>query len=1663
MAELKTTSTLTRPRPTAAASKRQPTTRYKFNTRLAVTTVVVLVILAPSLYAWHAFQVGRNSTALLHQAGRYEQEENWSRAAEFVHRYLQLRPNDANARIRVAKDFDEGARTYREKSRAAQLYAFAIGSAPDRVEPRQRQMALRLELGDYTVALEVAEELLKLKMDHDDPAAVRAKAAALRAKALAIGQRMQAQDDKSANKEAIDAFRTAIEKNPDDDKLARGLAILYRNADMKADADRVMDDLVDRGANKARAKLARWLYRRWLKENKAKFPNDIPDGKLPGEWDEDLLDSLEAATVRAKALAIGRLMQEQGEGLAHKDESANKEAIDAFKIAIEKNPDDDKLAIGLAMLYRKAGEKADADKAMDDLVDRGANKARAKRARWKYWNWLKKEFPNDSDTLPDGWEQDLDDSLVALLEDDHEYDSYIVLTQAGRSALEAKQWDKAIERFNWAKDAEPNDVRVHLELGRAYELQAKALSNEINSNRADEEQIKKEIDDAETEAIVAWEKGLEVADRHDVERQAELQTQIARARVRMQQWEKAETAVDKLGERLNQIFGPAHGEYMFQWCSLKADVALLGQARPADAVSCLHEAESLIRGGGASIPRLADVKARLGNCYTALKQWDQAAMAYKQAADLVKSSSTLWWSVANTSENAGLIDQAAAAYQQYIESRPKPPYLDGAYLGLARVELRRQQESASPNWKAFIDALDYAKNKEELRHSPALKLMDAEYTLVGEKKKELGLAKLAKLDKEALSDRDLVRDVAPKLIDLYERADEPKAAEEFVGALCERYPDSSSALLLFADFHLRHKQPEKAVEHLTEAMAKLTGGARRDVLLSLARAHLAAADAAKVEQRFAEQAEENAMAEQGFAELAKENKEQEINDVRPVQHLAELALNAAQSALPKGNDPANELKQAEALRKLEKVEVFEKELKRMEGWPTDAKGELLAIDGVRRGDGTSWRFYQAHRLVLETLAGEGKLSPAERGRLLRAAESLQREIEQLRPSWPPGFTLKANLAQYEKNDDEAINAYKQAIKLGDTSVTTYDSLIRLLWRQSRDDEAAPYMERLRRAVDLPSQSVPLAIMLHASQGASGLNRAVTLARTELDKDPNDAQMQLRLGYLLSLDSTKQAESQQALGRAGELASGDVRILSRLFNLYVNAHDFEKAKDILAKVKDAPDLADVDRMILLARGYTALKDWEKATECYYKAIELAKGRVDILEQAAAYFTDRDPAQAEKCLRELAGGNDPASHRASILLLIRRGGSKNRKEAQTLLEDLVANPKVVTPTDRLYLAIIYEAQRDMTAAREQMQRLINSANPTTTHLAAYVDFQLRARSPSEATERLEKLASREPESANFRTLALRVRWLKGQKRDHEIMGYVEKHVAAQTFPDMTDAEHAKLLVHFADLLASLELESLNTQVRDYFDQAIQLDTKTHPALATWLIKQHKAPEALELCLKLAETDDSPLSATSIYTVLALSKPGEIDRDRAVEAESVGRSVMARFPDNADLIFAASTWDLMEGDNDEAIRLLDKVLEKQPDHRPALNNLAMLLVERRDRRDEAIETIDRAIDLAGMVPELLDTKGWILLRLALADGNARDEQRLVEAQEMFEEATMLPPGDPRHWFHLALVYELQSKRLKAQKAWLQVGNRGFDKTALIPRERDAWDNLTRALDEK
>ena len=74
--------------------------------------------------------------------------------------------------------------------------------------------------------------------------------------------------------------------------------------------------------------------------------------------------------------------------------------------------------------------------------------------------------------------------------------------------------------------------------------------------------------------------------------------------------------------------------------------------------------------------------------------------------------------------------------------------------------------------------------------------------------------------------------------------------------------------------------------------------------------------------------------------------------------------------------------------------------------------------------------------------------------------------------------------------------------------------------------------------------------------------------------------------------------------------------------------------------------------------------------------------------------------------------------------------------------------------------------------------------------------------------------------------------------------------------------------------------------------------------------------------------------------------------------------------------------QGKNSEAVAEYREALRLQPDSIAALNNLAWMIAHQKGRGTEALELINRAIEVMGPHPSLLDTRGVVTVDTEVVD---------------------------------------------------------------------------------
>ncbi len=224
------------------------------NFRFLLLMIVPTVVVGAGVHVLHGRQLENSSRLILRQAERAEDRGDQGEALGYLNRYIGLRPNDAEANARAGLIRADRAEGPRDHLQALLVLERALRLEPGRDDVRRRavEVAMRPELERYTDA-EAHLKVLKAKEPEDAELS------------LLMGRALEGNGD---YREAVDAYRETLERDPSRIDAYTRLAALYRDhlndaaaADRLMDAQGTAEGVVAKNTGSARAFLERGLYR----------------------------------------------------------------------------------------------------------------------------------------------------------------------------------------------------------------------------------------------------------------------------------------------------------------------------------------------------------------------------------------------------------------------------------------------------------------------------------------------------------------------------------------------------------------------------------------------------------------------------------------------------------------------------------------------------------------------------------------------------------------------------------------------------------------------------------------------------------------------------------------------------------------------------------------------------------------------------------------------------------------------------------------------------------------------------------------------------------------------------------------------------------------------------------------------------------------------------------------------------------------------------------------------------------------------------------------------------------------------------------------------------------------------------------------------------------
>ena len=513
----------------------------------------------------------------------------------------------------------------------------------------------------------------------------------------------------------------------------------------------------------------------------------------------------------------------------------------------------------------------------------------------------------------------------------------------------------------------------------------------------------------------------------------------------------------------------------------------------------------------------------------------------------------------------------------------------------------------------------------------------------------------------------------------------------------------------------------------------------------------------------------------------------------------------------------------------------------------------------------------------------------------------------------------------------------------------------------------------------------------------------------------------------------------------------------LANGYAVVGDVAKAenryKAALAAQGDDPSVRRTVIQFYLATAQN-MKDHQKAKAYETNAEEELKHFLEPSSKAA-------PADRQWARRTLAGllavqGNRQKFDEALALIEENLRDSKNavddlrakalllatrpiyRRQAIRLLKEIGQKSQLIAG-DRYLLFGLYEVDDNWLEAKETMLALLTSpegANPF--YLAEYIRRLLQRGELAEAAGRFANLEKVEPQS--LRTKELKARLLRAQGRHAEAVKIVQEFakgkegnlsLAALVLDEFSqDRNGREIYAPAAEALYQQYLKESPSPLRFL-------------AAAGFQGRQGHLDEALSLCEEASQNKvKAPMVAVANTMVAVL----RANFPRSPHFQKVEKWFDAQHPQGSAeaeglLLSRAELCDL-QGQYQEAIADYVEVLHKRDDNILALNNLAYLLAMTDSKGKDALDLVNRAIQLGGASAEVLDTQAMVYLKLNRADEAVQDMQ-----------AALAQGGTAIRYFHQALALEQAGRKEDAVKALEQARDKGLDVKQLHPLERPLY----------
>ena len=989
---------------------------------------------------------------------------------------------------------------------------------------------------------------------------------------------------------------------------------------------------------------------------------------------------------------------------------------------------------------------------------------------------------------------------------------------------------------------------------------------------------------------------------------------------------------------------------------------------------------------------------------------ERALAAYNRAILTASDATQLRLRVATVLLSLGRVDEAVRAY------RDIPLAVPGARAGLIRA--RFVQNAAAPPEKRRWDDLErYVAEEERLATTPLERL-------------------------------------TVRLTYLVARG-QTTEARELVAKAHKDNPNEIFPALSLSELQLAEKNYADSLKTLDEAQAKF--GDKPEIRLSRVRywTTVAAADPAKKDE-----------AAKQLAAIG--------NDLSkftaPAQSSIFESLSAANRRL--GNREQSDLMLKDSIAQApDDLRLRVKELSQaIESGKDDAVQEAIAqLKRIEGANGIFWRVGEANRLFIHAQKARSANASANIKPTLEEARALIDETFKLRPDQIEATRVLGLIDDLDGKPEAALPRMLKVFEQGVRQPYMLRRLAYLLLERNRFVDANRVMSAIESQGLRTPEEKKLTAEIAVRSGDTA--RAQKLLKEVIDPKSTDALSYNWLAQMylaLKMPPEAEAAARRAVALSPALAPAQLNLVLSIIasgdkaRAVAAAESAEKTIPATFKLEHAEVAQAIGNLQLAnkwygealaenpkdprtlretSQFYLTTNQVEKAITGLRTLMELEPAISPLLlhevrrSLSAALVNSRRPKaliEADSLIdANLKEQPDSAADLRGKINVLAQLPSRRREAIKTF--ETLRSKQPLTPEEGFAYAQILDNEDQWPAARTQVLAALNAPNPPVRGALWYINRLLRKNDLDESLAWITKFEKLEPKSIDFPML--RARWMSQKKQNPAAVALME--AKAKDLP-----EYAPL---FARVLEEIhEPDAAIKMAREY------MKTSKAPAaplvLAEALARNGQLPEALDLMDSAWEKADLGQMLIAISNVLD-TPACRSDSEAHTRLLKGLTDALAKHPKSLAIMNLIAQVLVAEKKFGEAEEYYHRAMAVSPNDSSVYNNCAWMLTFVPGRTNDALNMIDKAIEMDGAESHFLDTRGLIYLTLGQGQKAAAD----------FEQSIAGKPHDlATVHFHLALAQEANGARQKANESLRTAESLGFKPDTLHVLEQQSYHEL-------